>query len=66
MEDNPVLSLVLSWLPFLVLIGSYIVIVRLGQRPMIKLYEQVIAETKRTNTNLEKIAAALERANPKA
>jgi hypothetical protein len=59
------LSVLLSWWPFLMLIAAWILIVRLNvQRTasgltMIELYEQQIAETRRTNATLEKIAAAL-------
>ena len=61
------LSTLLSWWPFVMLIGAWILIVRLTRQrttsglPTIELYEQQIAETRRTNAILEKIAAALDK-----
>jgi hypothetical protein len=66
MTTQDLLSAVFSWWPFVVLIGAWIVITRFYYRSksgvtMIELYEQQIAETRRTNATLEKIAAALEK-----
>jgi hypothetical protein len=55
-----------SWWPFILMVGGSILAVRaMRQRTssgatMIDLYEQQIAETRRTNAGLERIAAALE------
>ncbi|WP_420966341.1 hypothetical protein [Bradyrhizobium sp. B120] len=59
------ISVLLSWWPFVMLIGAYILIVRLNRQrsasglTAIELCEQQVAETQRTNAILEKIAAAL-------
>ena len=63
------LSLLVSWLPFLILIGLWFWFSRsAGMRArgpsgatMIDLYEQQVAETRRMNANLERIAATLEK-----
>jgi ATP-dependent Zn protease len=63
------LSLVVSWLPFLVLIGVWYWFARSsGMRArgssgvtMIDLYEQQVAETRRMNAMLERIAVTLEK-----
>lgn len=61
------LSVLLSWWPFVIMIAAYIFCVRFTcQRTasgltMIDLYEQQIAETRRTNATLEKIATALDK-----
>jgi hypothetical protein len=55
-----------SWWPFILMVGGSILAMRaMRQRTssgatMIDLYEQQIAETRRTNAGLERIAAALE------
>ena len=62
-------SLLVSWLPFLVLIGVWVWLSRgVGMRArspsgatMIELYEQQLAETRRMNATLERIAAAIEK-----
>jgi hypothetical protein len=61
------LSMLLSWWPFVVMIIAWIVVMRFS-RPrsasgatMIELYEQQIAETRRTNATLERMATALEK-----
>ena len=62
-------SLVVSWLPFLVLIGVWFWLSRsVGMRArgssgatMIDLYEQQVAETRRMNAMLERIAVTLEK-----
>jgi ATP-dependent Zn protease len=62
-------SLLVSWLPFLILIGVWFWLSRsMGMRArgksgatMIELYEQQLAETRRMSASLEKIAAALEK-----
>ena len=66
---NEWMSLVVSWLPFLVLIGLWFwVSRRTGMRArtaagvtMIELYEQQVSESRRMNLNLERIAASLEK-----
>ena len=63
------LSVLISWLPFLVLIGVWLWLSRyMGMRArgksgatMIELYEQQVAETRRMNALLERIAASLEK-----
>ena len=63
------LSVLLSWLPFLVLIGVWFWISRsAGMKArgrsgttMIELYEQQVEETRRMNTTLERIAVAMEK-----
>lgn len=63
------ISLAASWVPFLVLIGVWFWLSRrMGVQirgssgaTMIELYEQQVAETRRMNTNLERIAASLEK-----
>ena len=63
------LSLAASWLPFLLLIGLWFWFSRTnGMRArgssgatLIELYEQQVAETRRMNANLERIAASLEK-----
>lgn len=62
-------SLVVSWLPFIVLIGVWFWLSRrTGMQArgssgttMIQLYEQQVEESRRMNVNLERIAAALEK-----
>ena len=62
-------SLLVSWLPFLILIGVWFYLSRsVGMRArgksgatMIELYEQQLAETRRMSASLERIAAALEK-----
>ncbi|PPQ19025.1 hypothetical protein CV770_12915 [Bradyrhizobium sp. AC87j1] len=55
-----------SWWPFILIVGGSILAMRaMRQRTssgatMIDLYEEQIAETRRTNAGLERIAAALE------
>jgi ATP-dependent Zn protease len=63
------LSSVVSWLPFLVLMGVWFWFARSsGMRArgssgvtMIDLYEQQVAETRRMNALLERIAVTLEK-----
>lgn len=62
-------SLLVSWLPFLILIGVWFFLSRsMGMRArsasgatMIELYEQQVAETRRMNAMLERIAVTLEK-----
>lgn len=60
------ISTLLSWWPFALLVGAYILIVRLNRQrtasgiTCIDLYEQQVAEMRRTNALLERIAASLE------
>jgi hypothetical protein len=59
-------SLIVSWLPFLALVGVWIWFSRRNGRASsgaswIDLFEQQVVETQRTNALLERIAAALEK-----
>ncbi|MDN5000568.1 hypothetical protein ACFQZO_06710 [Bradyrhizobium sp. GCM10027634] len=59
-------SLVVSWLPFIVLVGFWLWFSRKYGRTAsgaswVDLYEQQVAESQRTNALLERIAAALEK-----
>jgi hypothetical protein len=61
-----VVSLIVSWLPFLVLAGVWLWLSRRSWRGSsgtnwVDLYEQQVAESRRTNVLLERIAAALEK-----
>ena len=64
-----VVELVVSWLPFLVLIGLWFWFSRRNGMQargksgasMIELYEQQVAETRRMNSLLERIAVTLEK-----
>ena len=66
---NTWLDLAISWLPFLLLIGVWILLSRrVGLQArgpsgatMIQLYEQQVEESRRMNANLERIAAAIEK-----
>ena len=67
---NDWVSFVVAWLPFLVLIGVWLSFSRYhGMQargsstgaPLIDLSEQQVAETRRMNANLERIAGALEK-----
>ncbi|MDF0582214.1 MULTISPECIES: hypothetical protein [Bradyrhizobium] len=62
-------SLIVSWLPFLALMGFWLWYARLSRRSSsgtswVDLYEQQVAENRRTNALLERIAAALEKPSP--
>jgi len=66
---NDWMTLAASWLPFAVLLGVWFWFSRRngmqargssGATP-IELYEQQVAETRRMNANLERIAASLEK-----
>jgi hypothetical protein len=64
-----VVSVIVSWLPFVALMGVWIWYARTSRRSSsgtswVDLYEQQIAENKRTNALLERIAAALEKPSP--
>lgn len=64
-----VVSLIVSWLPFLVLVGVWLWLSRRSWRgssgtSWVDLYEQQVAESRRTNALLERIAAALEKPSP--
>jgi hypothetical protein len=60
-------SLLLSWVPFVGIVLAYILCVRFSRQrtaaglTIIDLYELQIVEMRRTNTTLEKIAAALDK-----
>jgi ATP-dependent Zn protease len=66
---NEWISLVVSWLPFVLLIGVWFWLVRRNGMQargssgatMIELYEQQVAETRRMNGILERIAVAMEK-----
>ncbi len=65
---NKWVDLLVSWAPFLALIGVWVWISRRGIQPrsksgntIIELYEQQVAESRRMNASLERIAAALEK-----
>jgi hypothetical protein len=63
------LELALAWLPFVVLILVWVWVGRknglMGRASsgssMLELYEQQVAETRRMNANLERIASSLEK-----
>ncbi len=59
-------SVLLSWWPFVMLIGAWIVISRFSYRTKsgvsaIELCQQQLVETTRINANLERIVAALDK-----
>ena len=66
---NEWISLAVSWLPFLLLIAAWFWLSRRNGMQargssgasMIELYEQQVAETRRMNGFLERIATAMER-----
>jgi hypothetical protein len=69
------ISILVAWLPFLLLMVVFLLLARWhGMRSrgpsghsLIELYEQQVAETRRLNATLERIAVALEqRANQAA
>jgi cytochrome c-type biogenesis protein CcmH/NrfF len=64
-----VVSVIVSWLPFVALVGVWLWYSRASRRSSsgtswVDLYEQQVAENKRTNALLERIAAALEKPSP--
>ncbi|MEY9981233.1 MULTISPECIES: hypothetical protein [Bradyrhizobium] len=64
-----VFNLIVSWLPFLVLVGAWLWYSRTIRRSSsgaswVDLYEQQVAENRRTNALLERIATALEKPSP--
>jgi hypothetical protein len=64
-----VVSLIVSWLPFLVLVGVWLWLSRRSWRgssgtSWVDLCEQQVVESRRTNALLERIAAALEKHSP--
>jgi len=57
-----IVELIVSWLPFIVLIGVWLWLSRRGSLTKVaQLYEQQIDETRRTNVLLERIAISLEK-----
>jgi Zn-dependent protease with chaperone function len=65
-----VISLIVSWLPFLVLIAVWLWLSRRYWRgssgtSWVDLCEQQVVESRRTNELLERIAAALEKPSPR-
>ncbi|WP_246791446.1 hypothetical protein [Bradyrhizobium commune] len=64
-----VVSVIVSWLPFLMLVGVWLWVSRASRRSSsgtswVDLYEQQVVENRRTNALLERIAAALEKPSP--
>jgi hypothetical protein len=64
-----IVSLIVSWLPFFVLVGVWLWLSRRSWRgspgtSWVDLCEQQVVETQRTNALLERIAAALEKHSP--
>ena len=64
-----VVSLIVSWLPFLALMSVWIWLTRRNSRTSsgtswVDFYEQHVVESRRTNALLERIAAALEKCSP--
>lgn len=62
-------SVIVSWLPFLALVSVWLWLSRRNLRGSsgtnwVDLYEQQVAECRRTNALLERIAAALEKPSP--
>lgn len=66
MTVRDILLAMYSWWPFILIVGGSILVMRVMRQrtpsgaTMIDLYEQQIAETRRTNAGLERIASALE------
>jgi ATP-dependent Zn protease len=71
---NEWISLAVSWSPFLLLIGVWVWLSRRSGMQartatgvtMIELYEQQVAESRRMNLMLERIAASLEKRESRA
>jgi hypothetical protein len=68
-SPSPVVSLIVSWLPFLMLVGVWVWLSRRNWRgssgtSWVDLCEQQVVESQRTNALLERIAAALEKHSP--
>jgi hypothetical protein len=65
MQNRWLVEQIVSWLPFIVLIGIWVWLSRrwsLGNTAkLIQLYEQQVAETSRMNVFLERIAVSLEK-----
>ena len=68
MNEEKMMSLFVSWLPFLCLIGVWLWLSRSGMcmrsrsgATTIELYEQQVEETRRMNATLERIAASMEK-----
>ena len=66
MSSGDWLSVLLSWWPFVMLIGAWIVVSRFTCRTKsggsaIELCQQQLTETQRININLERIVAALDK-----
>lgn len=64
-----VVSLIVSWLPFVVLVGVWLWLSRRNWRgssgtSWVDLCEQQVVESRRTNALLERIAVALEKPSP--
>ena len=62
MVQQWLVELIVSWLPFMILIGVWLWISHRGSiKKVAQLYEQQIDETRRTNVLLERIAVSLEK-----
>lgn len=63
MQTQWLVELIVSWLPFIVLIGVWVLLSRSWSpgAKLVALYEQQIVETRRMNTLLERIAVSLEK-----
>jgi len=65
MQNRWLVELIVSWLPFIVLIGVWVWLSRRwspgNSAKLIQLYEQQVAETGRMNAFLERIAVSLEK-----
>ncbi|WP_315837415.1 hypothetical protein [Bradyrhizobium prioriisuperbiae] len=65
MTTHDLLTALFSWWPFVMLIGAYLLATRFlrprSTTEIVELYKQQIAETRRTNDVLERIAATLEK-----
>ena len=62
MPADWIISLLVSWLPFVVLILVWIFLSqRMGSGRLVRIYEAHLKEIQRTNALLDRIAAALEK-----
>lgn len=68
MTTHDLLTALFSWWPFVMLIGAYLIVTRFyrprSSTEIVELYKEQIAETRRTNDTLERIAAALDKRSP--
>jgi hypothetical protein len=65
MQNRWLVELIVSWLPFIALIGVWLWLSRRWSpgngANLIRLYEQQVAETRRMNVFLERIAISMEK-----